>query len=61
MPIPKPDIEGIKKFKHYREKGLTYKEIETLMKKQVRTLSRWNTYINGGILEEDKLSTDSQK
>lgn len=58
MPIPKPDLEGIRKFKEYRyDKKLKYTEIMAILKKPERTLTRWNKYIQEGILETDKLST----
>jgi len=52
MPVASPDIKGIKKFRQYRKKGLTYREIEKLMGKKCRTLTRWNKYI-----VDKKLST----
>ena len=57
MPTPKPDIQGIKKFKEYRNKGLTYREIIAIMGKGKKTLMRWNNYIKQGVLDGDKLST----
>lgn len=56
MPLPTPDIEGAKKFKEYRDKGLTYRDIQKLMGKSLKTLSRWNTYLHDGLLV-GKLST----
>jgi len=60
MPLNTPDIAGIKEFKHYREKGLSYRKISLLMQnkktkknKPLETLRRWNNYINNGILEKE--------
>lgn len=44
------NIELIRKYKEYREKGLTYSEITTLMGKQKRQFVRWNDYIKRGVL-----------
>ena len=45
MPAPKPDINGIKKFVKYRSIGLSFREIQKLMGKDVKTLGRWDKYI----------------
>jgi len=61
MPIPKPDIDGIKKFLKYRKAGLTYKEIALLMGKMERTLSRWQKYVTDKKIDElstGKFDTD---
>lgn len=54
MPAPTPDIKGIKKFLEYRSKGLTYRDIQKIMGKDLKTLHRWNKYPVGKI---QKLST----
>ncbi len=58
MPIPKPDIIGIRKFLKYRKQGLTYKEIALLMDKKERTLSRWQKYVTDKKLSTKQLDTD---
>lgn len=62
MPIPKPDMIGIRKFYEYRYiKKLKYSEIMAIMKKPERTLNRWKNYIKQGILEKNELSTGRQE
>lgn len=53
----KLDIESVKKFKEYRGRGLSYREIEKLMGKELKTLTRYNQYIKLGYLRRQKLST----
>jgi hypothetical protein len=50
MPSRKPDMEGLRKFKEYRDKGISYRDIEKIMKKPLVTLWRWEKYIKAGIL-----------
>lgn len=54
MPAPTPDVKGIQKFMEYRNKGLTYRDIQKLMGKDLRTLNRWSKYTVGKL---QKLST----
>jgi|GEM_PF-5948289 len=57
MPTPKPDLQGIKKFKQYKDKGLSYNDISKLLGKEVRTLTRWNKYLKTRKITMDNLST----
>lgn len=43
------NLEQIKKYVNYRKKGLSYHEIEVLMKKNRRQFVRWNDYLKRGL------------
>lgn len=61
MPQPTKDIEGIKRFFFLRYiENREYRDIRDIMKKDLKTLTRWNKYIKSGVLpniEVGKLST----
>lgn len=45
------NLDQIKKYIEYRNKGLSYGEIEAIMKKNKRQFVRWNDYIKRGIFD----------
>jgi len=49
MPLPTRDYKGMSKFKDYRKKGLSYRDIEKLMGKSLKTLARWNKYLKESV------------
>lgn len=48
MPTPKPDVRRIKKMIYYRKKlKLSYRETCRLMGISIRTIQRWEAYLDG--------------
>lgn len=50
----RPDVDGVEKFISYRRRGLSYREIQKIMGKDLKTLYRWDQFVKTGKV---KLST----